>query len=166
MRSFVKIKSSQNCEITLSFIDFGKSGPSREKIIVANMSFNAIGENKNLEKISEFTVLSSLLIWLALNIPMLVIVVLDIYSPFMFSADPEPEYQPLEEGSSDDEEDDNIVVPGGPAGMFPAGRGRGGHGFPGFQPGGMDFAGGGMPLGGGRGMPLGNYYSFRTGLPG
>ena len=30
MRSFLKIKSSQNCEITLSFTDIEKSCPSRE----------------------------------------------------------------------------------------------------------------------------------------
>ena len=57
MRNFVKIKSSRNGETTLSFIDIGKSGSSR-KIIFANMSFNAICENKNLAKISEFTVSS------------------------------------------------------------------------------------------------------------
>ena len=50
---FLKIKSSGNGEIILSFTDIGKSCP-RSK--VANMSFNAILENKNLVKISEFTV--------------------------------------------------------------------------------------------------------------
>ena len=53
MRSFVKIKSSRNGEIVLSFTDKGKSC---ELIVVnfyaANMSFNAIGENKILAKVS------------------------------------------------------------------------------------------------------------------
>ena len=57
MRSFVKIKSSRNGEIVLSFTDKGKSC---ELIVVnfyaANMSFNAIGENKILAKVSKFTV--------------------------------------------------------------------------------------------------------------
>ena len=56
MQSFVKIKSSQIGEITLSFTDIGKSRPSREFLKVANMCFNAIRENKILGKISEFTV--------------------------------------------------------------------------------------------------------------
>ena len=55
MRSFVKIKSSQNGEITLSLTDKGKACQSRD-FYVANMSFNAICENKILVKISEFTV--------------------------------------------------------------------------------------------------------------
>ena len=54
-RSFLKIKSSQNGEITLSFTDVGNSCPSRD-FYVTNMSFTAIRENKILAKISEFTV--------------------------------------------------------------------------------------------------------------
>ena len=54
MRSFVKIKSSGNAEITLSFTDICKSCPSRD---FTNMSFNAIRENKILAKIYGFTVL-------------------------------------------------------------------------------------------------------------
>ena len=56
MRSFVKIKSSQNGEITLSTTDIVKSC-SRRDFYVASMSFNAICENKNLAKISRFTVI-------------------------------------------------------------------------------------------------------------
>ena len=41
MRSFVKIKSSLNGEIILSFTDVGNSCPSRD-FNVANMSFKAI----------------------------------------------------------------------------------------------------------------------------
>ena len=59
MRSFVKIKSSRNGEINLSFTDKGKSCKSRN-LNVANMSFNAIRENKILAKISGFTVTSGL----------------------------------------------------------------------------------------------------------
>ena len=58
MRSFVKIKSSRNAEITLSFTNIGKSWPSRI-YIVTNMSFNAIRENKILAKISGFTVIGT-----------------------------------------------------------------------------------------------------------
>ena len=54
MRSFVKIKTSGNGEITLSFTDIGKSN-------VANVYFNAIRENGILAKISEFTVMIILL---------------------------------------------------------------------------------------------------------
>ena len=57
MRSFVKIKSSRNGEITLSFTDVGKSCPSRDLFNVANMSFNANRSNKILAKISEFTII-------------------------------------------------------------------------------------------------------------
>ena len=53
MRSFVKTKSSQNGEITLSFTDIGKSCIFR----VTNMSFNAYRENKILTKIFGFTVI-------------------------------------------------------------------------------------------------------------
>ena len=56
MRSFMKIKSSRNGVITLSFTDEGKTCHSRE-FYVADMSFNAVRENKILAKISEFTVL-------------------------------------------------------------------------------------------------------------
>ena len=55
MRSFVKIKSSRNAEITLSFTNIGKSCPSGD-LSVTNMSFNAIRENKVIAKISGFTV--------------------------------------------------------------------------------------------------------------
>ena len=54
-RSFTKIKPSDG-EITPSFTDLGKSCPSRKFLKVANMSFNAIRENKILAKISEFTI--------------------------------------------------------------------------------------------------------------
>ena len=54
MRSFVK-KSSRNGRFILSFTDEGKSCHSRE-FYVANMSFNAIRDNKILAKVSEFTV--------------------------------------------------------------------------------------------------------------
>ena len=56
MRSFVKIKSLRNGEITLSVTDIGKSSTSRN-FSAARMSFNAICENKILAKISGFTVL-------------------------------------------------------------------------------------------------------------
>ena len=55
MRSFVKIKPSRICDITMSFTDIGKSNPVRD-FYVANVSFNAIRESKILAKISEFTV--------------------------------------------------------------------------------------------------------------
>ena len=51
MRSFVKIKSSQRRELILSFTDIGNSN-------VANMSFNAIRENKILQNNSKFTEVS------------------------------------------------------------------------------------------------------------
>ena len=57
MRSFVKIKSSRNGKITLSFVNMTKSCPSREFIMLQIcLNFNAICENKILPKISEFTV--------------------------------------------------------------------------------------------------------------
>ena len=56
MRSFVKIKPSRNGQITLSFIEIGKSCLSREIFNITNMSFNAIPENKIIAKISESTV--------------------------------------------------------------------------------------------------------------
>ena len=55
MRSFVKIKPSRIGVITLSLIDIGNSRPIRD-FYVANVSFNAIRENKILAKISKFTV--------------------------------------------------------------------------------------------------------------
>ena len=55
MRSFVKIKSSRNGEIILSFTDTGKSCLCHDILPPFLMSFNAIGENKILTNISEFT---------------------------------------------------------------------------------------------------------------
>ena len=55
MRSFMKIKFSRNAQITLSFTDIGKSCDVAI-FNAANMSFNAIRENKILAKISGFTV--------------------------------------------------------------------------------------------------------------
>ena len=54
IRSFVKIKFTRNGETTLSFTDkvYHAIAPIFN---VANMSFNAIRENKILAKISEFT---------------------------------------------------------------------------------------------------------------
>ena len=49
----MKIRSSRNGEITFN-IDEGKSCHSRD-FYIANMSFNAIRENKILAKISELT---------------------------------------------------------------------------------------------------------------
>ena len=51
---FVKIKSSQNAKITLSFTDIGKSCPYREFLTWQ------ICENKILAKIFEFTVTKGL----------------------------------------------------------------------------------------------------------
>ena len=53
--SFVKIKPSQNGEITLLFTDVGKSCPSFEFSMLKICIFNAILENKILAKISKFT---------------------------------------------------------------------------------------------------------------
>ena len=51
VQSFVKIKSSHNGEITLSFTDIGKACHSPEfQMSLRNMSFNAIRENKILAK--------------------------------------------------------------------------------------------------------------------
>ena len=55
MQSFIKIKSSQNGVITLSFTDEFKSCHVAN-FYIANMSFNAIHENKILTKISYLTV--------------------------------------------------------------------------------------------------------------
>ena len=52
----MKIKPSQNGEITLLFTEVGKSCPRSEFFKVANMPFNAFLRNKVLAKISEFTV--------------------------------------------------------------------------------------------------------------
>ena len=46
MRSIMKVKSSRNGEITLSFSDLGKSCSLRI-CNIANMSFNALSENLN-----------------------------------------------------------------------------------------------------------------------
>ena len=56
MRSFVKIKSSRNAEITLSFPDVCKSCPSREFLESQMCLLIAIPENKILAKNSGFTV--------------------------------------------------------------------------------------------------------------
>ena len=48
--------------MTLSFTNIGKSCLSSEIKKVSNMSFNAIHENKILAKISEFTVVSVVLL--------------------------------------------------------------------------------------------------------
>ena len=55
MQNFMKMKFSPNGEITLSFTDEGKSCHCAN-FYAANMSINAIRENKILVKISEFTV--------------------------------------------------------------------------------------------------------------
>ena len=63
MRSFMKIKPSQNGKITLSFIDIGKSCLSHElftSLICLLMLFREI---KFLAKISESTV--SFILWVA-----------------------------------------------------------------------------------------------------
>ena len=60
MRSFVKITPSRNGEMTLSFTDIGKYALIAI-FTVANMSINAIRENKILAKISKFTVIPSYL---------------------------------------------------------------------------------------------------------
>ena len=56
MRSFVKIKSSRNAEITVSFTDICKSCPSREFLPSQMFLFNTIRENKIFAKISGFAV--------------------------------------------------------------------------------------------------------------
>ena len=58
MRSFAKIKPFRNDENSLSFIDVCISC---QIFYLANMSFNAIRENKILSKISKFTVTLCLL---------------------------------------------------------------------------------------------------------
>ena len=55
MRSFVKIKSSRNAEITLSFTYICKSCPCRE-FLATQICLNAVRENKIIAKISGFTV--------------------------------------------------------------------------------------------------------------
>ena len=57
MRSFVKIKSSRNGEITLSFTDEGKSCHDRD-FLRRKYVFKAIRENKILARISESTVVT------------------------------------------------------------------------------------------------------------
>ena len=56
MRSFVKIKPLRIGDITLSCTDIGKSCLFRDFFYIANVSYNAIRENKILPKISGFTV--------------------------------------------------------------------------------------------------------------
>ena len=46
MRSFAKIKPSQNGKNSLSFTDVGKACQSRGVFNVTNMSFNTIRKNK------------------------------------------------------------------------------------------------------------------------
>ena len=53
----MKIKLARNGEIILLFTDEGNLSPSCVFFNVANMSLNAIRENKILTKISDFTVL-------------------------------------------------------------------------------------------------------------
>ena len=55
MRSLAKIKPSQNDENSLSFTDVGKSCKTRQ-YFSRQTSFNAIRENKILQKIFKFTV--------------------------------------------------------------------------------------------------------------
>ena len=55
MRSFVKLKSSRNGGITLSYTDEGNS-VIVTNFYVANRSFNTICEKQILPKTSEFTV--------------------------------------------------------------------------------------------------------------
>ena len=57
MRSFIKIKSSRNGEITLSFTDEGKSCHGRD-FLRRKYVFKAIRENKILAKISKSTVVT------------------------------------------------------------------------------------------------------------
>ena len=52
----MKINTSPNGKITLSFTDIGKSYLSCDFFNVANMSFKAFRENKILAKISEFKI--------------------------------------------------------------------------------------------------------------
>ena len=52
----MKVKSSRNGKFTLTFTDISKSCPSGIFFYIANMSFNAIHENKILTKISEFAI--------------------------------------------------------------------------------------------------------------
>ena len=55
-KTFVKVNSSRNGEITLSFTDVGKSFPSCNFFYMSNVTFNTVWENKIIVKISEFTV--------------------------------------------------------------------------------------------------------------
>ena len=56
MRSFVKIKPSQNGGINLSFTDVGKSCQNREFLTWQICFLTLFAKNKILAKISEFTV--------------------------------------------------------------------------------------------------------------
>ena len=56
MRSFVKINSSRNGEITRCHLLMKVNHVIVANFYVANMYFNAFRENKMLAKISEFTV--------------------------------------------------------------------------------------------------------------
>ena len=56
MRSFVKIKSSRNGEITLSFTDIGKSCLSCKLLTLQICLLMLFAKNKILAKISKFTV--------------------------------------------------------------------------------------------------------------
>ena len=67
MGSFVKLKHSQNGEITLSITDVDKSCPSHKFLTWQNMLFNSILENKILTNLTEFIV------------PFIIIVTLHIY---------------------------------------------------------------------------------------
>ena len=55
MRSFVKMKSSRNAEITHSLTDIGNSCPSCDFFSATKMSFNASRDYKILTKICGFT---------------------------------------------------------------------------------------------------------------
>ena len=54
----MKVKSSRNGKIILSFTDIGKSCPSREFLASQICLLNTIRKNKVLTKISGFTVLA------------------------------------------------------------------------------------------------------------
>ena len=55
-QNFTKTKHSENGDITLPFIDVGKSCSSLGIFNIVNIYFIGIHENKILAKISEFTV--------------------------------------------------------------------------------------------------------------
>ena len=56
MRSFVKIKSSRNGEITLSFTDIGKSSPCPEFLLLQICLLLLFAQSKILAKTSESTI--------------------------------------------------------------------------------------------------------------